>query len=286
MKAPAWVMVLLVVAAAAAGAGAAPPVGGKTDVEKAYREAWQRPDDAAALQRLGAALPRFEGYAVVEGDILMTEKELERYATEKSIASQLAAPKGGELIVNTESGVPTYWTRDSRHLTYAVDRASFADDRRYETVVANVAMAAQAWVKACPSCGLALTHLSEQDAAPSQEAVTFIVRAVDAGGAYIAAAFFPNYPPSRRYLNVDPSYFSATFDRVGVFRHELGHVLGYRHEHIRGVPGCFTESENWLPLTSYDAHSVMHYFCGGAGSLALKLTQTDERGHRGLYGAP
>jgi hypothetical protein len=268
------------------GVGAAPPAGGRSEVEKAYRDAWQKPGEAAALERLGAALPRFQGYAVAEGDLLLTEKELERYAMEKSLAGQLAAPLGGELIVNTESGVPTYWARGARQITYAVDRASFSPESRYATVVANMGKAAREWAKACSTCGLALAHASQHDAAPSHDQVTFIVRGVDAGGAFIAAAFFPNYAPSRRFLNVDPSYFSTTFDKVGVLRHELGHVLGYRHEHIRGVPGCYSETSNWLPLTPYDPRSVMHYFCGGAGSLTLKLTGTDKRGHRALYGAP
>lgn len=268
------------------GAGAGPPPGARAETEKAYRNAWQKPMDAAALERLRAALPRFQGYAVAEGDILLTEKELERYAMEKSLGSQLAAPQGGELIVNTESGVPTYWARGGRQLSYAVDRASFSPESRYATVVANMAQATREWVTACSACGLTLTHASEHDAAPSHDRVVFIVRGVDAGGAFIAASFFPNYAPSRRFLNVDPSYFSTTFDKVGVLRHELGHALGYRHEHIRGVPGCYSETSNWLPLTPYDPRSVMHYFCGGAGSLTLKLTGTDRRGHRALYGAP
>jgi len=45
----------------------------------------------------------------------------------------------------------------------------------------------------------------------------------------------------------------------GVFRHELGHVLGLRHEHIR-APGTFcTEDSSWRGVTAYDSASVMHY---------------------------
>ena len=64
--------------------------------------------------------------------------------------------------------------------------------------------------------------------------LVFTVRHVDAGGQFIAAAFFPTYPPLRRRVLIDPSYFAddLSFDRVGVLRHELGHVLGFRHEHI------------------------------------------------------
>ena len=51
---------------------------------------------------------------------------------------------------------------------------------------------------------------------------------------------------------VDPIFFNSQYDPVGVFRHELGHVLGYRHEHIRGIPGCGFEDSRWQPLTPYD----------------------------------
>jgi len=56
-------------------------------------------------------------------------------------------------------------------------------------------------------------------------------------------------------------------------------------EHIAGIPGCGVEDNNWKPLTPYDKSSVMHYFCGGAGSMTLALSPTDVAGHRGLYGA-
>lgn len=273
-------------AAVALSVAHAGPAADRAEVEKAYREAWARPDDEAAIARLEAALPRFEGYFVVEGDILMTGAQLRRYALEKSMGQQLAAPGGGELIVNTASGVPTYWMRSQRALRYAVEKSSFADEARYLTVVENMARAASDWERACSSCGLTLAHAPEHDGAPSHGLVTFIVRGVDAGGSFIAAAFFPNDAPARRYLNVDPSYFSTSFDRTGVFRHELGHVLGYRHEHIRDVSGCYSEGPNWLPLTRYDPRSVMHYVCGGAGSPSLRLTRTDKRGHRALYSAP
>jgi hypothetical protein len=113
----------------------------------------------------------------------------------------------------------------------------------------------------------------------------FIVLYNDSGGNFIASALFPNDPWNRRMVLIDPSYYSPTlrFPGRGVLRHELGHVLGYRHEHIVGVPGCNREDNNWHPLTQYDPHSVMHYFCGGGGSLTLDFTDVDGRGHHDLY---
>ena len=149
------------------------------------------------------------------------------------------------------------------------------------------------------TCGVDFEYAGEHDghATPSDSPATidpdlvFTVRYVDAGGQFIAAAFFPTYPPARRRVLIDPSYYAPDlrFDPVGVLRHELGHVLGFRHEHIRsGAPAvCPDEgTEDLVELTAYDPQSVMHYFCGGVGSSELRITEVDREGAQKLYGPP
>jgi hypothetical protein len=255
---------------------------GKAEAEARYRAALERPGDEEAFRQYLEALPRYLGRYVVEGDVLRTEQQVR----EDLAARAAAAPplRGGELIVNTENGVETFWKDPAaRTLAYAVDRASFPEAANYERVAANMAKATRDWEKACAACKVDFVHRRDQDGAPSHESLTFIVRQVDAQGAFIAAAFFPNDAPSARFMDIDPSYYATSFDAVGVLRHELGHVLGYRHEHTRGVPGCFFEDSSWKPLTPYDPHSVMHYFCGGGGDMRLKITKLDKQGHQGLY---
>jgi hypothetical protein len=106
---------------------------------------------------------------------------------------------------------------------------------------------------------------------------------VNAGGKYAASAFLPSYATKRRYLRVERSFFEATADRKGMIRHELGHVLGYRHEHIRSIPGCLPEGLFWEPLTPYDPKSLMHYVCGGGGTRTFDFTDLDREGHRQVY---
>src|SRR4029453_1527577 len=67
---------------------------------------------------------------------------------------------------------------------------------------------------------------------------------------------------------------------------ELGHTLGWRHEHTRPDSGTCFEDNNWRPLSSYDRFSVMHYpQCNGGGDWTLTLTNFDKSGAACLYGA-
>ena len=69
-----------------------------------------------------------------------------------------------------------------------------------------------------------------------------------------------------------------------MLRHELGHTIGFRHEHTRLTStGCY-EDAAWRALTSYDASSVMHYpQCNGTQTGDLVLTSLDKSGARSLY---
>jgi hypothetical protein len=169
-----------------------------------------------------------------------------------------------------------------RTLTYVISIASFPSETDYRSVVDFMASATTDWEEACPECQIDFQHLDKLDAAADPGDANFVVRHRDTGGAFIARAFFSHHQGDRREVVIDPSFFQTNFDKTGVLLHELGHVLGYRHEHTRGVVGCRFEDGNWVPLTEYDP--VMHYFCGGGGSFNLELTQVDKEGQSPIHG--
>lgn len=238
-------------------------------------------------------------YYVAEGDLLLDEDQLYFYAAHRdqqardremwqltggtlaldSYESQLTAASEGGRIVRWAEGL---------QLTYAFDRATFADDDEFARAVRYVTEATGDWEETC-GVDFEQVTLAESGGGGDATPPLFIVRKFDSGGRFIASAFFPNDPVFRRRVLLDPSLFEPTlaFDPVGVLRHELGHVLGFRHEHIRsGAPAECPDENPGIELTEYDPQSVMHYFCGGVGSRTLDITQIDRRGAQAVYGQP
>jgi hypothetical protein len=88
---------------------------------------------------------------------------------------------------------------------------------------------------------------------------------------------------------------------IGVLTHELGHILGMRHEHpFTSLPeglaaACYEAQTVAQPaanlgfrrLTEYDQRSVMHYpQCAGITGVDLTVSTLDGVGVRRVYGQP
>lgn len=237
---------------------------------------------------------------VAEGDLLLDEDELGKHARQLAAVEDMNRVRLGEeggvgimpnpaaaLTGATEEGKVVRWAPETV-LSYTVLKRTFASDEHYETVVSNMRVATENWKN---TCGVDFRYDDSLDdsSTTSPAGVLFPVRGFDSNGRFIASAFFPNGPSFRRRVLIDPSYFTTTFDQTGVLRHELGHVLGFRHEHIRsGAPAvCPDETTaDTIDLTDYDPQSCMHYFCGGVGSLELAITDVDKQGARKVYGLP
>lgn len=251
--------------------------------------------------RLQRGLKRVEidgqTFYVAEGDLLLDESQLPKYALERAAATgpaaAAAAPAGDDvdrrvkLLGMMENGKIVRW-KPGLVLTYCVLKNTFADADKYQLARNSMQQAVWAWES---TCGVKFEHKAELDDSPTNnpEGVLFPVREFNALGRFIAAAFFPNDPVNRRQVFIDPSYYTTGFDKVGVLRHELGHVLGFRHEHIRSgaPPACGDEDTgDTVELSEYDPQSVMHYFCGGVGSRDLQISELDRAASRRVYGPP
>jgi len=109
------------------------------------------------------------------------------------------------------------------------------------------------------------------------------------GQNYLARSFSPNDKRLNRNMLIDNISFQVSWPLTltGILRHELGHILGLRHEHTRPESGICFEDSNWRTLDDYDLKSVMHYpQCNGSGDWSLNLTTFDKQSIAALYGAP
>ncbi len=220
-----------------------------------------------------------DGVYIVNGDTPIVDiKALEEFYL--SIYDQ-----GSGLIVHRSGNLDAKWNDTQKlNLTYCVS-SGFGSNKT--KVVDAMAAAAGRWEQVA---NVNFIHSTAQDGSctASNNNVVFDVRQVS-GQPYLARAFFPNQGRSSRNVLIDTSALGnigGGWTLVGVLAHELGHALGFRHEHTRPESGQCFEDNNWRPLTPYDSTSVMHYpQCGGTGP-ALTISTRDAQGASALYGAP
>ncbi|EYF01835.1 matrixin family metalloprotease [Chondromyces apiculatus] len=219
------------------------------------------------------------GVFIVNGDEMIADVKLLREFYEQHV-------RDGALIVHRVGSADAKWNDTQKlNITYCV---STTFNGNYNAVVAAMNSATTAWENVA---NVNFVHSSNLDSncTASQSGVVFDVRPVNVGGQYLARAFFPNDARSARNVLIDNTAFGSSGDPslTGILRHELGHTLGFRHEHTRPESGTCFEDNNWRALTTYDQSSVMHYpQCNGISSWALNISTKDAQGAAALYGAP
>ena len=241
----------------------------------------------------GTGVPTFQEfkattYRDLDGQYLVNGDEpLDGNGALKSYYESMVGPVGktlaNGLIVNTVAGKDDRWSdAEVGNLTYCVSN-KFGN--RKAEVVKAAAQGTALWEKA--SSAIDFIHVKSADAkcTVKNQAVVFPVEPTKATQ-FIARAFFPSSPDARRNILVNPVSLVTTPDWPpgNILGHELGHTLGFRHEHTRPEAGVCFENFNWRPLTPYDSASIMHYpQCNGT-SLDLGFTRTDGKGVVALYG--
>ncbi|APR77316.1 Bacterial leucyl aminopeptidase [Minicystis rosea] len=243
-------------------------------------------DTYLSFEEWKARLPRDpnDGAYLVEDDIgVHDEASLREYHAEHT--------QPGALIVNRrDDGADDRWSETQKmNITYCVSPRFGA---RHDEVASAMVTAAADWSRAAE---VRFVHRSQEDRTCNSDNENVLFQVVPAyGTTYNGRSFYPSLATRgmhELFVDLDNVADAAPKTLTGVLRHELGHVLGFRHEHTRPeANGLCVERPEWRALTPYDARSVMHYNawsrCAGSNEGDYLLTPFDISGARTLYGSP
>lgn len=215
------------------------------------------------------------GHYIVDGDRAI--------ADDKSLYEFWEGLQQGGLIINKNGSQDDRWNDTQKlNITYCISNNFGSNKTR---MVNAMTAAAGGWES---RANVNFVYVPEQDTncTRTNTSVVFNVGQVS-GQPYLARAFFPANGRSSREVLVDTSSFGNTgWPLENILGHELGHTLGFRHEHTRPEAGTCFEDNSWRPLTTYDSASIMHYPQCNGSSQNLNWTTKDAQGASAVYGAP
>jgi hypothetical protein len=231
-----------------------------------------------------SAIRTGNGVWIVNGDEPVGSlKELRGFYREH-VARKSKQHKGSGLIVNTVGGTDDVWDSSTLgNLSYCVSDDFGADK---QVVVDGMAEGAALWEGSSSAIDFVYDASADADCTTDNDAVLFSVEPTT-DTSYIARAFFPSSPDSEMNVLVNPDSLqsSGSWTPGNILGHELGHTLGFRHEHTRPEAGTCYEDDNWRALTPYDSVSIMHYPQCNGGSDDLSFSSLDAQGVASLYGS-
>jgi serine protease len=216
-----------------------------------------------------------DGHFIVNGDIAIPN--------EKQLYEFWESLQQGALIVNRIGGSDDKWGDTAKlNLTYCISN-NFGSNK---TRMVNAMNTATTKWESLGNVNFVYASAQDANCTASNTAVVFDVRPVS-GQQYLARAFFPSSSRSSRNVLVDSSAFgNVGWPLENILGHELGHTIGFRHEHTRPEAGTCFEDNNWRALTPYDSASIMHYPQCNGSSNNLNWSTRDATGIKALYGEP
>ncbi|WP_434424475.1 FG-GAP repeat domain-containing protein [Nannocystis pusilla] len=256
------------------------------------------------------AAPGFDAYArryvtrdpdgtwVVEGDIAFDdEEEVRNYYEQRYAVVDGPACEDGEVcprstVAQTSGGRDRVWNAHEKiSLSYCI--GDMGNQTNRDRVEAAMNEATRAWEH---TADINFIHVSGLDgvgcAVGGASDIRFTVSRVGSCSALrLAFADFPGH--SSAALNYcDLGLGKSDAELLSITKHELGHLLGLHHEHLRWGQdaGSNCAEDNGIPVrnvTFADSDSIMGYdFCNGMNSGNDDLSRLDYAGMWYLYSVP
>lgn len=257
-----------------------------------------------------ASLPLYEedgelAYIVERDTLIWSVEELRAYYVE-TFGEPIAEPAPAEggvaaaeaplIRTRDAAGDPQDYTSGTEdRLTYCVSESFSSTQRSW--IISSIAAAAANW-EGVAHVNFTYVSSSDEDCDSNPSAVWFSV-VPSTGAATWAFAFAPDEARSRRRVRIGSSVCSGR-SCTGLLTHELGHILGFGHEHARpasetGFATACSASDTGIAVTAYDTRSVMHYpngvllmdgtDCGGDATF-YSISRLDQLGVESIFGPP
>ena len=218
------------------------------------------------------------------------------------------SPLRGGIVNFTDGNGMDLWPRDMvSNLTYCIAKKRFSYDElplredtrpqgkpvdytekdlleKYELLKIMMTSAANAWEQDTP---VNFVHLADEDENCNQDNdnVVFKVYMVDLR--QLGAAFYPSDRGTEKtFMSLKIGKIASQNIKIfqRTIKHELGHVLGLRHEHIKTDPETREREDNYQYLSvAVDFSSVMFYPTKAGYSGDENVSQSDLEVIRYLY---
>jgi serralysin len=252
-------------------------------------------ENARSFDDYVATLPRTsDGAYVADHDILVYD-EADLYDYWGSLGRQSSAL----TLQVDDAGIDAKHTATKAlQLTYCIS-PGFADANLVKNAMS---LAAADWMNATKIVSgdaptVSFSYVNDSTCTETNDNAYFNVKR-DESLAPDSASFLPNKmdgsvtPRVERILKLKQATINGIGSQTlrGVLLHELGHILGFRHEHVRQRGNsCEAIDPTYRALTPYDIPSAMHYRLANVGDCLSSrtsdyvLTDTDKAGVRCLY---